>query len=69
MCVLGFSFYIFLLYIQRHNQHWILEYYTAMEKPTPLINSAMLAEHAGQTVKVVGKLQRVSRDLLILMEA
>ena len=31
----------------------------SMEKPTPLINSSMLSEYAGQVVKVVGKMQRV----------
>jgi hypothetical protein len=30
-----------------------------MDKPTPLINSSMMTEYAGQVVKIVGKVQRV----------
>ncbi|SPO47254.1 related to single-stranded dna binding protein 12k chain [Moesziomyces antarcticus] len=37
-----------------------------MEKPTPMINSAMLAQYAGQTVRVVGKVQKLTGQTLLI---
>jgi replication factor A3 len=37
-----------------------------MEKPTPMINSAMLAQHAGQTVRIVGKVQKLTGQTLLI---
>lgn len=37
-----------------------------MDKPTPLINSSMLSAHRGQTVRLVGKVQKVTGNTLLL---
>lgn len=37
-----------------------------MDKPTPLINSSMLSQYSGQTVRIVGKVQKVTGNTLLL---
>lgn len=37
-----------------------------MEKPTPLINSSMLGQYVGQTVRIVGKVHKVTGNTLLM---
>ncbi|KAJ9474720.1 Single-stranded DNA binding protein 12k chain [Pseudozyma hubeiensis] len=37
-----------------------------MEKPTPLINSSMLSQYSGQTVRIVGKVQKITGNTLLI---
>lgn len=37
-----------------------------MDKPTPLINSSMLGHYSGQTVRVVGKVQKLTGNTLLI---
>ncbi|EST09053.1 Replication factor A protein 3 [Kalmanozyma brasiliensis GHG001] len=37
-----------------------------MDKPTPLINSSMINQYAGQTVRIVGKVQKITGNTLIM---
>ncbi|SNX86300.1 related to single-stranded dna binding protein 12k chain [Melanopsichium pennsylvanicum] len=37
-----------------------------MDKPTPMINSNMLSQYANQTVRLVGKVQKITGNTLLL---
>lgn len=37
-----------------------------MDKPTPLINSSLLSQYSGQTVRVVGKVQKLTGNTLLV---
>ncbi|PWO00896.1 replication factor A protein 3 [Tilletiopsis washingtonensis] len=37
-----------------------------MDKPTPLINSSMMANHAGQVVRIVGKAAQLAGSELVV---
>lgn len=37
-----------------------------MDKPTPLVNSSMLGAYTGQTVRIVGKVQKITGNTLLL---
>ncbi|KAJ1024750.1 hypothetical protein NDA16_002790 [Ustilago loliicola] len=37
-----------------------------MDKPTPFINSSLLSQYTGQTVRLVGKVQKITGNTLLL---
>ncbi|CBQ68761.1 related to single-stranded dna binding protein 12k chain [Sporisorium reilianum SRZ2] len=37
-----------------------------MDKPTPLINSSMLSQYSGQTVRIVGRVQKITGNTLLI---
>lgn len=40
-----------------------------MDKPTPLVNSSMLGAYTGQTVRIVGKVQKITGNTLLLQSS
>ncbi|KAJ1020426.1 hypothetical protein NDA13_005744 [Ustilago tritici] len=37
-----------------------------MDKPTPMINSSMLSQYTGQTVRLVGRVKKITGNTLLL---
>ena len=52
--------------LSQHHHLSSLAVVAKMEKPTPLINSSMLSQHSGRTVRIVGKVEKSTGHTLLI---